>query len=77
MPRYTFRFFDPAPGATYRCSLDGGPFKPCTSPTVYRRLKPGRHVFRVKSLVDGNASAVHKVSFRAAGNGSGVAALEG
>jgi hypothetical protein len=67
MPRYTFRFFDPAPGATYRCSLDGGPFKPCTSPTVYRRLKPGRHVFRVKSLVDGNASVVHKVSFRAAG----------
>jgi hypothetical protein len=72
MPRYGFRFFDPAPGATYLCRLDGAPFKPCTSPTVYRRLKPGRHVFRVKSLVDGNASAVQKVSFRAAGKSAGA-----
>lgn len=71
MPRYAFRFFDPAPGATYLCRLDGAPFKPCTSPTVYRRLKPGRHVFRVKSLVGGNASAVQKVSFRAAGRSAG------
>lgn len=66
-PRYAFRFFDETPGATYLCSLDGAPFKPCTSPTVYRRLKPGRHVFRMKSLVYGTSSPVQKVTFRAAG----------
>lgn len=65
-PRYTFHFKDETPGVSYRCRLDGGPFKRCSSPQVYRGLKPGRHVFRVKSILpSGLESTVQKVGFRA------------
>jgi hypothetical protein len=64
-PRYTFVFRDDAPGATYYCRLDKRAFKPCRSPKVYRNLRPGRHVFGVKSVdPSGLESAVRKVGFR-------------
>lgn len=63
-PRYTFHFSDPVGGASFLCRLDGGGWHPCTSPTVYRSLKPGHHVFRVKSVdAAGNESAVETVKF--------------
>jgi hypothetical protein len=66
-PRYAFRFYDEAPGAAYLCGLDRRPFAACASPVVYRGLKAGPHVFRVKSVAaDGEASPVRKVHFRAA-----------
>jgi hypothetical protein len=34
-------------GAGFRCRLDRGRYLPCKSPQVYRKLKPGRHVFAV------------------------------
>ncbi len=42
--------------ASFNCSLDGGAFKPCDSPTHLSDLKPGWHTFAV-SAVDpaGNA----------------------
>ena len=65
-PRYTFRFTDAAPGVAFRCRLDKRPFKPCSSPTVYRNLKRGRHVFQVKSVDSaGTESALKTVPFRA------------
>jgi photosystem II stability/assembly factor-like uncharacterized protein len=63
-PRYTFHFGDAAAGVSFQCRLDGGPWHPCSSPTVRRHLKPGRHVFRVKSIdAAGRESAVQTVKF--------------
>jgi hypothetical protein len=45
----TFRFASGEPGSTFRCKLDDKKAKPCTSPTTYKKLKPGRHVFRVRA----------------------------
>ncbi len=45
-PRDPTRFTE-EPGATFVCSLDRRPFKPCTSPKRYRGLRFGRHTFRV------------------------------
>jgi hypothetical protein len=46
----TFRFSSEAPGSSFRCKLDSGPFKRCTSPKTYRGLDPGSHVFRVYAV---------------------------
>ena len=45
----TFRFASGEPGSRFRCRLDKKRFRPCTSPKTYRKLKPGKHVFRVKA----------------------------
>ena len=45
----TFRFASGEPGSTFACKLDAQKFRPCTSPKTYRKLKPGKHVFRVKA----------------------------
>jgi len=34
----------------FLCRLDKGDFKPCGSPRTYKRLKPGKHAFRVKAV---------------------------
>jgi Ca2+-binding RTX toxin-like protein len=44
-----FRFSANEAGATFRCRLDRGAFRPCRSPRVYR-LAPGLHVFRVYAI---------------------------
>lgn len=35
---------------TFRCRLDRRRWRPCTSPTVYKRLNPRRHVIKVRAL---------------------------
>jgi hypothetical protein len=46
-------------------------FKPCGSPKVYRNLKRGRHVFRLKSIdAAGNESPLQVTHFFAAGRRS-------
>ena len=45
----TFRFASGEPGSTFACKLDTKRFRPCTSPKTYRKLEPGKHVFRVKA----------------------------
>jgi hypothetical protein len=47
--RATFSFGAGEPGSTFRCKLDGKTFAPCTSPKTYKKLKPGKHVFRVRA----------------------------
>jgi len=51
-PRPVFRFTDATgqPGTRFRCRLDRGGWRPCGSPTKVARLKPGRHVFRVRAV---------------------------
>lgn len=48
--RARFGFTSDDPTATFVCSLDGAPEKPCTSPTTTKRLKKGKHVFAVSAV---------------------------
>lgn len=43
----TFTFSDHQPHANLRCRLDRGPWRPCTSPVHYSRLRPVLHHFYV------------------------------
>ena len=47
--RATFRFGSGEPGSTFSCKLDKRKLTPCASPKTYTKLKPGKHVFRVKA----------------------------
>ena len=47
--RATFRFASGERGSKSLCKLDKKKYKPCTSPKTYKKLKPGKHVFRVKA----------------------------
>lgn len=39
--------FDANVAAGFRCKLDGKPKQTCRSPKTYKKLKPGRHTFKV------------------------------
>ena len=45
----TFRFGSGEPGSKFACKLDKQKYKPCTSPKTYKKLKRGKHVFRVRA----------------------------
>ena len=45
----TFKFAASEAGSKFQCKLDKQKFKPCTSPKTYKKLKPGKHVFRVRA----------------------------
>jgi hypothetical protein len=47
--RATFRFASGERGSKFLCKLDKKKYKPCTSPKTYKKLKRGKHVFRVKA----------------------------
>lgn len=42
-----FKFSSSEKGSTFQCKLDGKRVKKCKSPKKYKRLKPGKHVFKV------------------------------
>lgn len=46
---FVFRSSEPS-GARFECSLDGGRFRPCGSPTGYENLAEGRHNFKTRSI---------------------------
>jgi YD repeat-containing protein len=48
-----FAFRADLAGATFRCKLDRKPTQGCRSPKVYKRLKPGRHTFKVWAVASG------------------------
>ncbi len=50
-----FKFSSPAKGAKFECKLDKGKFKPCKSPKTYKKLKLGKHVFKVRAVANGLA----------------------
>jgi hypothetical protein len=45
----TFKFASGEAGSRFLCKLDKKNYKRCTSPKTYKRLKRGKHVFRVKA----------------------------
>jgi hypothetical protein len=63
-PRYTFVFSGQGTGVRFQCRLDKRKWQRCSSPKVYRHLRRGRHVFRLRSIDRaGNRSAVRVVRF--------------
>jgi len=46
----TFSFTCNAGTCTYKCSLDSGAWKACTSPKTYSKLSEGAHAFQVKAI---------------------------
>ena len=56
--------FSSEAGATFQCSLDNGPFQPCTSPREYTGLSAGSHRVRVRAIDQvGNVGAVVERTF--------------
>lgn len=54
-----FRFVSNEAGSTFQCKLDKKAFARCGSPKDYKKLKPGKHVFKLKATdAAGNVSAV-------------------
>ncbi len=50
-----FRFASSEPGSSFRCKLDGKPYRPCTSPRAYK-VALGRHAVRIFAIdAAGNA----------------------
>jgi CSLREA domain-containing protein len=45
-----FKFVANENGAKFECRLDRKPFKPCKAPKTYKKLKPGKHVFKVRAV---------------------------
>jgi CSLREA domain-containing protein len=44
-----FKFSSTVAGSSFQCKLDKGKFKKCKSPKTYKKLKPGKHVFKVRA----------------------------
>lgn len=61
--RARFTFFSSVAGSRFECKLDKSRFRSCKSPFV-RRLKPGRHVFRVRAVSATGAVDPTAVVFR-------------
>jgi large repetitive protein len=45
----TFDLGSNEPGSTFKCSIDGFPFVPCTTPRTYSGLADGAHTFAVRA----------------------------
>jgi hypothetical protein len=45
-----FKFTSTEANSTFQCKLDRKPFKTCRSPKKYKRLKPGKHAFKVRAI---------------------------
>jgi hypothetical protein len=59
-----FKFKANEAGSTFQCKLDKGKFKNCRSPKTYKKLKPGKHIFKVRATDKaGNVSKPAKRKF--------------
>jgi CSLREA domain-containing protein len=60
--RFRFRA-EPSAGAKFECKLDSAKWARCATPRTYRKLKPGRHTFRVRAIAGVLTGAVTKYQF--------------
>ena len=49
-PTATFKFTSSISGSSFECKLDKKKFAKCRSPKTYKKLKPGKHVFKVRAV---------------------------
>jgi glucose/arabinose dehydrogenase len=59
-----FAFSSSATDSRFRCKLDDRPSRACVSPWVYRRLRPGWHLFRVLAVAPEGGSDPTPAAFR-------------
>lgn len=52
-----------AAGVKFECKLDGAKWAKCASPKTYKKLKVGKHTFRVRALASGLTGAAAKYQF--------------
>jgi RHS repeat-associated protein len=52
-PNVAFSFTANDSEATFECSIDGGTYSACSSPTAYQGLAEGTHTFRVRAVGPG------------------------
>ncbi len=45
-----FKFVSSVADSSFECKLDKGKFKKCKSPKTYKKLKVGKHVFKVRAV---------------------------
>jgi hypothetical protein len=63
-PTPSYSFASSEDGSTFACRVDGGSFKPCSSPYTLPTLSDGGHAFYVKAMdAAGNESAAVSRSF--------------
>ena len=77
-----FAFAADRAGARFECRLGGAPWHRCRSPRVFRHLRPGRHVFRLRAVdpSDGAVGRVVRFAWRViarGGKGRGVTRVSG
>jgi hypothetical protein len=53
----------PPAGAKFECKLAGAKWAKCTSPKTYKKLKVGKHTFRVRATASGLTGTVVKYQF--------------
>ncbi|HEX6205080.1 MAG TPA: right-handed parallel beta-helix repeat-containing protein [Solirubrobacterales bacterium] len=59
-----FKFTSNEAGSSFECKLDKGKFKKCKSPKTYKKLKVGKHVFKVRAIDKaGNVGGAAKRKF--------------
>ena len=49
-PTAKFKFTSSIAGSSFECKLDKKKFAKCRSPKTYKKLKPGKHVFKVRAV---------------------------
>lgn len=52
------------PGSKFQCRIDRKKFSRCKSPKMYRKVKPGKHVIRVRATKAGKTGPAKAVKFR-------------
>jgi hypothetical protein len=63
-----FKFKSNEAGSKFQCKLDKGKFKNCRSPKTYKKLKLGKHVFKVRAVDKaGNVGKAAKRKFTVLG----------
>jgi hypothetical protein len=50
----TFRFRSSVAGSSFECKLDGGAFRPCSSPFTTKKLSFGAHAVEVRAVAGGS-----------------------